>query len=90
MKQMVARCPAVFLDRDGTPIEDRGHLSEASEVAFYLDAIDALWRLQEHFLLFLVTNQSGMARSCGQSQSGPAVPKTDAPGEVCTYAGFLL
>jgi len=54
--------PAVFLDRDGTLIEDRGHLSEASEVAFYPDAIEALQRLQDRFLLFLVTNQSGVAR----------------------------
>lgn len=54
--------PAVFLDRDGTLIEDRGHLREASEVAFYPDAVAALRRLQEYFLLFLVTNQSGVAR----------------------------
>ncbi len=62
MSQVGQLRPAVFLDRDGTLIEDRGHLSEASEVAFYLDAIEALQRLQEHFLLFLVTNQSGVAR----------------------------
>jgi D-glycero-D-manno-heptose 1,7-bisphosphate phosphatase len=54
--------PAVFLDRDGTLIEDRGHLRDASEVAFYPDAVEALRRLQEHFLLFLITNQSGVAR----------------------------
>jgi histidinol-phosphate phosphatase family protein len=62
MTQVVAGRPAVFLDRDGTLIEDRGHLSEASEVAFYPEAIEALKRLQEHFLLFLVTNQSGVGR----------------------------
>jgi D-glycero-D-manno-heptose 1,7-bisphosphate phosphatase len=62
MSQVVAGRPAVFLDRDGTLIEDRGHLSEASEVAFYPDAIEALKRLQDRFLLFLVTNQSGVAR----------------------------
>jgi len=43
-------------------IEDRGHLAEPSEVVFYPDTIDALRRLQERFLLFLVTNQSGVAR----------------------------
>jgi len=62
MTQVAGLRPAVFLDRDGTLIEDRGHLSEASEVAFYPEAIEALQRLQEHFLLFLVTNQSGVAR----------------------------
>jgi len=54
--------PAVFLDRDGTVIEDRGVLGEPSDVAFYPDAVDALRRLQERFLLFLVTNQPGVAR----------------------------
>ena len=62
MSHVVALRPAVFLDRDGTLIEDRGHLSKVSEVVFYPDAIEALQRLQEHFLLFLVTNQSGVAR----------------------------
>jgi len=54
--------PAVFLDRDGTVIEDRGVLGEPSQVVFFPDTVDALRRLQEHFLLFLVTNQPGVAR----------------------------
>jgi D-glycero-D-manno-heptose 1,7-bisphosphate phosphatase len=62
MTQVVAGRPAVFLDRDGTLIEDRGHLADAAQVAFFPDAIEALRRLQEHSLLFLVTNQSGVAR----------------------------
>ncbi len=37
-------------------------MADASEVAFYPDTTGALRRLQEHFLLFLVTNQSGVAR----------------------------
>lgn len=54
--------PAVFLDRDGTVIEDRGVLAEPSEVVFFPDTVDALRRLQERFLLFIVTNQPGVAR----------------------------
>jgi histidinol-phosphate phosphatase family protein len=54
--------PAVFLDRDGTIIEDRGHVADPAEVVFYPDTVDALRRLQEHFLLFLVTNQPWVAR----------------------------
>ena len=54
--------PAVFLDRDGTIVEDRGHLADPSEVAFYPDTVAALDRLQKHFLLFLVTNQPWVAR----------------------------
>ena len=53
---------AVFLDRDGTLIEDRGHLRDPSEVVFFPDTINALRRLQEHFLLFIVTNQPGIAK----------------------------
>ena len=54
-------CPAVFLDRDGTIIEDRGHLRDPSQVVFFQDTFDALRRLQEHFLLFVVTNQPGVS-----------------------------
>ncbi len=54
--------PAVFLDRDGTVIEDRGVLAEPSDVVFFPDTVDALKRLQDRFLLFLVTNQPGVAR----------------------------
>jgi len=54
--------PAVFLDRDGTIVEDRGALAEPSDVVFYPDTFDALKRLQERFLLFLVTNQPWVAR----------------------------
>jgi len=52
----------VFLDRDGTIIEDQGHLAEPADVVFYPDTIPALRRLQEHFLLFVVTNQPWVAR----------------------------
>jgi D-glycero-D-manno-heptose 1,7-bisphosphate phosphatase len=54
--------PAVFLDRDGTIIEDRGYLSHADQVVFYPESIPALRRLQERFDLFIVTNQSGVAK----------------------------
>ncbi|MFH1717364.1 MAG: HAD family hydrolase, partial [Planctomycetota bacterium] len=52
---------AVFLDRDGTIIEDRGHLREPSNVVFFPETFEALQKLQEFFLLFIVTNQVGVA-----------------------------
>ena len=52
--------PAVFLDRDGTLIEDRGNLSDPSQVVFYPRAHDAVRRLAERFELFIVTNQAGI------------------------------
>lgn len=56
-----ALTPAVFLDRDGTIIEDRGHLRAPSEVVFFPDTVPALRRLREHFRLFIVTHQRGIA-----------------------------
>lgn len=52
---------AVFLDRDGTIIEDRGHLRDPSDVVFFPETFGALRKLHEHFLLFIVTNQVGVA-----------------------------
>lgn len=54
--------PAVFLDRDGTIIEDRGDLSDPSQVVFFGDTVQSLRSLAERFLLFVVTNQSGVAK----------------------------
>ncbi|MBM4043710.1 MAG: HAD family hydrolase [Planctomycetes bacterium] len=53
--------PAVFLDRDGTLMEDRGHIRSPSEVIFFPDSPAALQRLGKQFLLFIVTNQPGVA-----------------------------
>lgn len=50
--------PAIFLDRDGTLIEDRGYLRKKEEVCFYPFTVDALKRLQPEYLLFIVTNQT--------------------------------
>lgn len=54
--------PAVFLDRDGTLIEDRGHLRDPGEVAFFSDTVPALQQLQQRAALFIVTHQPGIAR----------------------------
>ena len=53
---------AVFLDRDGTIIEDRGYLSEPEDVVWYEEAFSALIRLSECFRLFIVTNQNGVGK----------------------------
>jgi histidinol-phosphate phosphatase family protein len=54
--------PAVFLDRDGTIIEDRGYLSNPSQVVFFKDTVPSLRCLSAHFALFIITNQSGVAK----------------------------
>ncbi len=53
---------AVFLDRDGTVIEDRGHLKNPVDAVFYPFTFEALRMLQKEFLLFIVSNQSGIAK----------------------------
>ncbi len=53
---------AVFLDRDGTLIHDRGYLRRTEEVEFYSQTVPALKKLQTRFELFIVTNQSGISR----------------------------
>jgi histidinol-phosphate phosphatase family protein len=53
----------VFLDRDGTIIEDRGYTRLASDVALLPGVADALARFHEAgFRLVVVSNQSGVAR----------------------------
>ena len=60
----VPRCPAVFLDRDGTIIEDPGFLHDPDRVRLLLGAAAAVGRLNRAgFLVVVASNQSGVA--CG-------------------------
>jgi len=52
----------VFLDRDGTLIEERGYLSDPRKVEEIPGAAESLLRLsREGFALAVVTNQAGLA-----------------------------
>jgi D-glycero-D-manno-heptose 1,7-bisphosphate phosphatase len=54
---------AVFLDRDGTMIQEKEYLHRPEDVVIIPGAAAALKRLQDAgFKLFLVTNQSGVGR----------------------------
>ena len=54
---------AVFLDRDGTIIEDVGHLGELNKVKFLPRAGEAIKLLNEKgFKVIIITNQAGVAR----------------------------
>src|SRR5881398_2119035 len=58
-----ASSPAVFIDRDGTIMEDRDYCSDPSEVKLFPGALEALRRLKSNgFKLFIITNQSGIGR----------------------------
>lgn len=55
--------PAVFLDRDGTLIVDKDYLRDAKDVIIFPGTGAALKKLQgAGFLLFIVSNQSGVGR----------------------------
>jgi len=55
--------PAVFLDRDGTLIEDKGFLDDPCGVDVLPSVVDALRLLRERgFATVVVSNQSGVAR----------------------------
>ena len=54
---------AVFLDRDGTIIEEKEFLRDPDQVVIFPGAALALKRLQDaDFKLFIVSNQSGVGR----------------------------
>jgi D-glycero-D-manno-heptose 1,7-bisphosphate phosphatase len=59
----MAERPAVFLDRDGTLIEDKGFLDDPAGVDVLPTVVDALRLLRERgFATIVVSNQSGVAR----------------------------
>ena len=54
---------AIFLDRDGTMIEDKDYLSNPEHIIFLPGVITALKRFQDAgYLLVMVSNQSGIGR----------------------------
>lgn len=61
---------AIFLDRDGTLMEDRGYICDFSEAAIFPFAIEAVRLMNEHnFKVIVVTNQSSIARAiCTEDQ----------------------
>jgi len=54
---------AVFLDRDGTILDERGYLGDPNRVRIYSSAYRGLKRLRDSgFQLIVLTNQSGVGR----------------------------
>ena len=60
---MSGRRPAVFLDRDGTIIEEAGYPDRLDRLVFFPFSVDAVRALNAGgFAVVVVTNQSGIAR----------------------------
>ena len=53
---------AVILDRDGTLIEDKDYAYKIEDFKLLPGVIEGLKLLQQDYLLFIVTNQSGIGR----------------------------
>jgi D-glycero-D-manno-heptose 1,7-bisphosphate phosphatase len=55
--------PAVFLDRDGTLLEEAGYLDRLERLVFFPYSVDAVRLLNDGgFAVVIVTNQAGIAR----------------------------
>ncbi|HEX9342956.1 MAG TPA: HAD family hydrolase [Actinomycetota bacterium] len=66
--------PAVFLDRDGTLVEEVSYLHEPDKVALVDGALPALRRLADaRFALVVVSNQAGVARGYYRERDVEAV-----------------
>jgi histidinol-phosphate phosphatase family protein len=59
----VKKSKAVFLDRDGTLLTERGYLDDPRKIYFYKGVFAALKKLSSAgYKLIIITNQSGVAR----------------------------
>lgn len=79
MTAQLPRRPAVFLDRDGTLVNDPGFQRDPSTVELLPGAAAAVGRLNAAgFLAIVVTNQSGIARGLIQPVEYTAVEQAIA------------
>jgi D-glycero-D-manno-heptose 1,7-bisphosphate phosphatase len=60
---MISKSPAVFVDRDGTIMENVDYCSDPKQVRIFPGVPEALRRLKSNaFKLIIITNQSGIGR----------------------------
>ena len=52
---------AVFVDRDGVLVEDKGYVHKIEDFRMILNAVEGL-KLLKHYKLFIVTNQAGLGK----------------------------
>lgn len=66
--------PAIFLDRDGTLIEEVNYLSRVEDLRLFPSTFTAVKSLKDHgFHIIVVTNQSGIGRGIFDERSMHAV-----------------
>ncbi|MDB5187735.1 MAG: D-glycero-D-manno-heptose 1,7-bisphosphate phosphatase [Candidatus Kaiserbacteria bacterium] len=64
---------AIFFDRDGVLIKDTGYLHKVGDVVFLDGVFETLKKLGEKYKLFVITNQSGIARGMYSNAAVKAV-----------------
>lgn len=83
---------ACLLDRDGTIIIDRVYLNDPDGISYLPGAIEGLRAMRDlGYLLFVVTNQSGIARgvvTMGNLDRIHAKMRADLAGHGIEIAGF--
>jgi len=68
---------AVFLDRDGTVIEDVGYMESPNQIKFITGSIEAIKSLNEAgYKVVVVTNQAGVARGIVTEDMLQTIDKT--------------
>ena len=73
--------PAVFLDRDGTIVDDTGYPSRFDQIRIFPRSFEAVRLLNEAgFPVVVVTNQSGVGRGYLTEAELAGHPRPDAPG----------
>lgn len=53
---------AIFLDRDGTVIEDTGYAYKIEDFILFPEAVEGLKLLKDDYKFFIITNQSGIGK----------------------------
>jgi len=53
---------AIFLDRDGTIIEDTGYAHKLEDLILFPEAVKGLKMLKDDYMFFIITNQPGIGK----------------------------
>ena len=87
-KKICPKRKAIFLDRDGTIIKDRGHLGSPSQVEFFNETFSSLRQAVNDYMLFIITNQQGISEGIIRREQVDQVIPFDHTR--CHFGGFRL